>query len=170
VLTDRHDQFLDIAEDSAADSVLSDVAKEPLHHVEPRTAGWCEVYVESRVASQPPLYLGMLVCRVVVRNQVDLLATGCDIVDHAEKLQPFLVAMSVVAHANDGPIEGVHRCEQGCGPVSLVVVGHGSAAPLLDRQSRLCSVQRLDLALLVCTKDDGMLRRVEVEPDNGFQL
>src|SRR4029434_6252749 len=46
--------------------------------------------------------------------------------------------------------------KQGCGPVSLVVVGHGSAAPLLNRQSRLGSVQRLDLAFLVCTKDDGM--------------
>jgi hypothetical protein len=49
-------------------------------------------------------------------------------------------------------------------------VGHGAAAPLLDRQSRLCSLQRLNLAFLVCTKDDGMLGRVKVEPDDGFQL
>ena len=81
--------------------------------------------VESGVASQPPLYLGMLVCSVVVRNQVNLLAAGCDIVDHAEKLQPFLMAVSVVAHADDGAIERVHRCKQGRYSVSFVVVGHG---------------------------------------------
>src|SRR5436305_10090235 len=100
---------------------------------------------------------------------MDLLAVGCDFVDHPEKLQPFLVAVSIVAHANDSPIEGIHGRKQGRGSVSLVVVGHGSAAALLDWQSGLCSVQRLDLALLVCTKYDGMLRRVEVESDDSFQ-
>ena len=55
IVADRHDQLLDTAEDSAADSVLSDVAKEPLHHVEPRTAGRSEVDVESGMTNQPPL-------------------------------------------------------------------------------------------------------------------
>ena len=34
-----HDEFFQIAEDSAAQPVLSEVAKEAFHHVEPRRAG-----------------------------------------------------------------------------------------------------------------------------------
>ncbi len=54
--------------------------------------------------------------------------------------------------------------------VPFVVVSHGSAAPLLERQAGLRAIQRLDLALLVGTEHDGMLRRVEIKPDDGFQF
>src|SRR5437868_2949620 len=83
-------------EDSAPNSVLRDLAKEPLRYAEPRTAGRRQVDLESRVARQPALHVRMLVRSVVVRNEVDLLAARCNFVDHTEKLQPFLVAVSVV--------------------------------------------------------------------------
>lgn len=49
VLGDRHDQLSDIAEDPAAESILREIAEEPLDHVEPRATGrvkymwtlWC---------------------------------------------------------------------------------------------------------------------------------
>ena len=54
--------------------------------------------------------------------------------------------------------------------VPFVVVSHGSASPLLDRQARLCAVQGLDLAFLIGTKHHGMLQRVEIKSDDRLEL
>ena len=88
------------------------IAEETLHHVEPRTAGRREVDVESRVTSQPLLHPGILMGSVVIRDEVDFLAARCDFVDHPERFQPFLVAVSVIAHTDDGAIQRVHCCKQ----------------------------------------------------------
>ena len=68
VVTDGRDQVLDIAEDTAAKAVLSQIAEEPFHHVEPRTAGRREVDVEAWTPGEPLLNLGMFVGRVIVRD------------------------------------------------------------------------------------------------------
>ena len=52
----------------------------------------------------------------------------------------------------------------------FVVVGHGAGAPLLERQARLRTVQRLNLALLVDGEDHGVFRRIDVEPDDIAKL
>jgi hypothetical protein len=41
-------------------------------------------------------------------------------------------------------------------------VGHGSGATLLERQTGLCSIQRLDLALFINAEHDGVRRRIDV--------
>src|SRR5215471_9157936 len=107
---------------------------------------------------------------VVIRDEVDFLAARCDFVDHPEKFQPFLVAVSIVAHTDDGAIQRVHGCKQRRCSVLFVVVSHGSASSLLDRQARLCAVQGLDLAFLLGTKHHGMLRRVEIKSHDSLQL
>ena len=73
VVTDGRDQVLDVAEDSAAKAVLREVTEEPLHHVEPRTAGRREVDVEAGMAGEPLLHLGMFVGCVVICDKVNLL-------------------------------------------------------------------------------------------------
>src|SRR5579864_2547496 len=47
---------------------------------------------------------------------------------------------------------------------------HGATPALLDRQSRLHPIQCLDLALFIHAEHHRMLRRIEVEPNNGLQL
>ncbi len=54
--------------------------------------------------------------------------------------------------------------------MTLVVVRHRSAAASFERQSRLCAIQRLDLAFLVQATHHGVLGRVETKPDDGLQL
>lgn len=53
--------------------------------------------MEAPVTRQPLLHLGMFVGGIVIRDQVDFLTGWCDLVDHAEKFQPLLVAMTIVA-------------------------------------------------------------------------
>jgi hypothetical protein len=45
--------------------------------------------------------------------------------------------------------------------VTLVIVGHGAGAPLLHRQARWCTVQRLDLPLFIDGQNYGMRRRIK---------
>src|ERR1035437_8040551 len=66
VVAYRHNQFLDISEDAAAEPLLGEIAEEALDHVEPRAARRSEVHVKTRMAHQPLLYFRMLVRCVVV--------------------------------------------------------------------------------------------------------
>ena len=48
--------------------------------------------------------------------------------------------------------------------VPFVIVGHGAAAPLLGRKAGLGAVQRLNLALFVDRKHDGVPGRIDIRP------
>ena len=112
----------------------------------------------------------MLVGRVVVHDQVDLLFGRDDVVDDAQKLQPLLVAVPILAHGDDVALQGIEGGEQRCGAVALVVVSHRAAAALLHRQTRLCPIQSLNLALLVSAQNHGMFGRTQIQANNVFQL
>ena len=101
---------------------------------------------------EPRTNVGVFVDRVVVQYHMDDLA-GWDVtlqrVEEAnELLMP--VALHVVPEHLAG--KDIQRGEERGGAVALVVMGHGCAAPLLERQARLGAVERLDLGLLVDTK------------------
>jgi hypothetical protein len=91
---DGHDEFLEIAKDAAAQTILGEVTKETLHHVEPRRTGGSEVQMESRMSRQPALYLGVLM-------------GGNGLVDQAKKLEPFLMAMPLLAQTKDLAVGGI---------------------------------------------------------------
>ena len=60
--------------------------------------------------------------------------------------------------------------EQGRGAMTDVVVGGALRQPRADRQDRRGPVQRLDLRLLINTEHDGLLRRVQIQPDDIADL
>ncbi len=80
--------------------------------------------------------------------------------------------MPVTGHVAPEDLAGQHvqRGEERRGSVALVVVGHGPAAPLLQRQARLRAVKRLNLALLIDAQHHRMGGRADVKPDDIVQL
>ena len=58
---DGHNEFFQVAEDAAAEPVVSQVAKETFHHVEPRRAGGSEVQMKAGMPRQPALHFGVLI-------------------------------------------------------------------------------------------------------------
>ena len=170
VIKDRRNQLLDAAEDSAAQAVFRQVAEESFDHIQPRATGGREVHVEARVAAEPALDLLVLVGRVVIHDHMDLLVLRNHVIDGAQKLQPFLMAVPVIAHGDHFAFQGIERSEQSCRSVALVIVGHGAATAFLDRQAGLGAVQRLNLALLVGAQHEGVLGRIQVQADDVFQL
>ena len=90
-----------------------------------------------------------------------------DLVQEADK---FLMTMTLHVAADDGPIENVEGSEERGRSMPLVIVGHRRAAAGLHGQASLRAVERLDLALLLDAEDDGVRRRVDIEPDDVAQL
>jgi hypothetical protein len=54
--------------------------------------------------------------------------------------------------------------------MALLVMSHGSSAPLLHRQPPLGAIEGLNLALLIDGQDNGMVGRVDVEADDLVQF
>ena len=114
--------------------------------------------------------IGMLVGGVVVDDGVDRLSRRDLFLDDIEEANEFLMAMALHVAADDRAVEDVHRGEQRRRAVPLIVVRHGSGATLLQRQSGLCAVKRLNLALFVDRQDDGVCGRIDKEPDDVAQF
>ena len=91
------DQFGNAVEDAASDALLGDVTEEPFHHVQPGGAGWRVVHLKALVPSEPALHVWMLVSRVIVRNDVDLLFFGSMSIDLTKECDPVLVGVTVPA-------------------------------------------------------------------------
>jgi hypothetical protein len=77
---------------------------------------------------------------------MDDLAGGDLGFDGVEKADELLMPMALHAPADDLAFEHVEGGEEGRGAVADIVVGHGAAAPLLDREPWLGAVEGLDLA------------------------
>ena len=90
------------------------------------------------------------------------------LVDQTGKLEPFLVSMSLLAHAKDVAIGRIQREQSGCAP-SFVVMRHGGAASALQ-QAGLGTIQSLNFALFVNAQHQRVLRPVQVQTDNVFQF
>src|SRR5689334_25446571 len=115
---------------------------------------------------EPVLHLRRAMGTVVVHHQVQRPLAGELAVDAAQEPQKLLVAVTRVAVANDFAGEHVERREQGRRSVSLVIVSHGAAAPLLQWQSGLGALQSLNLALFVYTKHNRLVGRIQIKTNH----
>jgi len=170
VVSDGHDELLEILEDSAPNQLGGQVAEESFNHVEPRCGCRREAHMEALVLFEPALHVFMFVRCIVVTDKVNLFVSGNCLIDHAQEAKPFLMAMLLLTQAEDLAISRVESGEQGGRAVALVVKRHGGATALFHRQTRLGAVQSLYLTLLVHRQHQRMFGRVEIESHDGFQL
>ena len=80
-----------------------------------------------------------------------------------QESQDLLVPMLGHAFPDHTSVQDVQGRKQGGGTMALVVVGHDSAASFLHEQPWLDPLQGWNLDLLVHAKDNGLVRRVEVQ-------
>ena len=163
-------EFADGAEHAVLEPPARQLGEEPLYGVEPRARGRGEVERPARMRLEPCPDRLVLVGGVVVEDGMDRPAGGDRTVDAVEKAHEFLVPVAGAVLRDHRPFEYVEGGEQRRRAVPLVVVGHGGAAPLLQRQSGLCAVQRLDLRLLVDRQHRRVRRRLDVEADDVTHL
>ena len=93
--------------------------------------------VKARVSFEPAADLWMLVCRIVVCNQMELFSRRCGIVYESEELDPFLVTMTLLAEADHFAAGRVECGKQSRGAMPFVIVGHCARPARLHRQTGL---------------------------------
>ena len=76
------------------------------------------------------------------------------------------MSSSAFALTQDCSGDGVEGCEQCGGAVSNVVVRDPFDVAEPQGQDRLAALQRLNLALLIHTQDQGFIRWVQIQPDD----
>ena len=157
-------------ENATANALVRDVAKEALDHVEPRRTGGREVHVKSGVLGQPGEYLRVLVSRIVVHDQVQLLLVRRLAIDGLKEAQPFLMPVELIGHRHDLAGEYVQCGEQRRHAVALVVVRQRRTPSTFERQTGLRAVERLDLRLLVAAQHQRMLGRVKIQAHDVLEL
>ena len=81
-----------------------------------------------------------------------------------------LVPVALIAIANNFASQNVERRKQGGRPMPFVVVSHGAAASLFQGQSRLGTLEGLNLALLIHTQHHRLIGRIEIQADDVGEL
>ena len=115
------------------------------------------------------LDLRVFVSGVVVDDEMEIELFRNVAVDGAQEAQEFLMTMARHAFTDDLAGGDVERRKQWSSS-RAACTGHRAGAALLQQQSRLRAIERLDLTLLVDRKHQRLVRRIEVEPDNVLNL
>ena len=163
-------KFANRSEDAALQTLPGQFRKISLYGIEPGAGCGREVEEEPLVAGEPGQNGGMLVSGIVVENDMDGLSGWNLGIDRIEEAYELLMAVALHAAADHLALQNVERREERRRAVALVIMGHGAGAPLLHGKPGLGTVERLDLALLVERKHDGMGRRIDIEPHHVAQL
>ena len=69
---DRRNQISDRLKNTASNSLVSQITKPTLDHVQPGARRWYKVHMESGMAFEPRFDLRMLVRRIIVHDQMQI--------------------------------------------------------------------------------------------------
>jgi hypothetical protein len=112
----------------------------------------------------------MLVRAVIIHDQMEFDLARKLLVQPFKKLEKLLMPMMGVALADHFDLRDFQSGEERCSAIALIIVSHSSTPALFDRQSRLSSVQGLNLTLFIHTQHQSFLRRIEIKPNSIRQL
>ena len=113
-----------------------------------------------RRGAQPFYDLWVLKGCVIVEDGMNAFVARNLAFDSVQEPNEFLMTVALHAAPDHLPLQDIEGGEQGGRAVALIIVGHGSGAPLLHRQSWLCAVEGLYLRLLVNTEHYGVGGRI----------
>jgi hypothetical protein len=63
--------------------------------------------MESLVSGEPALDLFVLVCPIIVGDEMNLQVSGNALIDEAQELEPLVMSVSLLARADDRSVKGV---------------------------------------------------------------
>lgn len=87
-------------------------------------------------------------------------------IDLFEKFQPLLMPVLALDATDQASLKIIQRSEQGDSAVADIVMRLRSDMPDSQRQTRLRALQGLNLAFLIATEHQRLIRRVEIQPDH----
>ena len=162
----RCNEISDADEGAAPYPLPGQFSKPALDEIQPTRTGRNEVEHKAWMPLQPFLHLGMFMGTVVIQHHVQFHFGGKFRIQAFQEFKELLMTMSGVTLPYYFSLRQFKCGKERRGAIALVVMGHGAAAALFQRQSRLCAIQCLNLTLLVHAEHQCFLRRVEVKADH----
>lgn len=112
---DVGNELAHVSERASTDGLLRNQAKPAFNLIEPTRVGRREMHVVARMLGQPCLDLRMLVCRIVIDDQMHIEISRYCLVNMPEKRQEFLMSMAWLALCDDLTRCCIERGKQGRG-------------------------------------------------------
>jgi len=119
---------------------------------------------------QPALDSRVLMGAVVVHHQVRFHFDREFSIQMFQEFEKLLMTMPGKTLTNDLTLGQFERRKERRGTVAFVVMGHGPTAAPFQRQTRLRTIQRLNLAFLVHAEHQRLLRRIEIKTHHVGQF
>src|SRR6266446_770940 len=170
IFLDGGDEFFYVNKVAAPQALLSEFAKPTLDQVKPRGTGGGVMHMKARMLDQPLGNVVMLMGAVIVQYQVQVQTAGDLSIKLAQELQIFLMSMTRHTRTDHGAVQHVESGKESRRAVPLIVVRHGAATTLLNRQPWLRSFQSLNLALLIHTQYQRFIGWIQVQAHHVVKL
>src|SRR5713226_1629315 len=126
--------------------------------------------MKPRMPPQPGLYPWMFVGAIIVRDQMQIEFNRRFAVNFLKETDKLLMPMTRHTVTDNLTIEHAEGGKQRGRTVALIIVSHRPATALLHGQTRLGSIESLDLALLVNAQHQGFVWRIQVQTHDIGQL
>jgi len=170
IFANRPDQFRNAGECPPANPFPCQFSEPSFDHVQPGRTRRREMEMKTRVFGQPLFDDRVGMRSVIIQDQMKITAAGSRPIDHLKELQELLVAMARIAGSDNRAIQHVQGGKKTSRSVPFVVMRHRSAASLFHGQSRLSSIQGLDLRFFVDAQNQGFIRGIQIESDHIGQF
>jgi len=115
---------------------------------------------------QPALDQGRFMGGVIVHHDMDLMVRQSGCINLVKEFPEFNGAMALMACSQDLAGPGVESSEKGCSPMARVVVSSSFDLSWAHREQWLHAIKSLDLGFLIHTKNNCLVGRVQVQPND----
>jgi hypothetical protein len=159
-------QVRDRGEGAAADRALRDQSEPALDLVQPGGISGCVMQVKTRMAREPRFDGGVFMRAVVIDDHVHVQILGHFGLDVTQESEELLVPMAWLALREHLAIDYIQGSKQGGCTVTVVVMRDAFEVAQSHGQHRLRALERLHLAFLIHTQYEGMIRGIQIQPDD----
>lgn len=122
------------------------------------------MHMEALVLFEPGLHFRMFVRGVVVDDQVQLKVPGRFPIDFL--VQPLLMPVLALDRTDQPPLKVIERSEEGYGAVANIIVRMRADMADAQKQSRLGTLQGLNLTFFIAAQHQCLVWRVQMQPDD----
>jgi hypothetical protein len=166
VTKDFSSEILERGEDASGDNLPLDLGEPDFDLVEPGRIGGSKMNAELGIIGQEIVDEFGFVGREIVSDDMDLASAGLGGHDLGQKVDKLGAGMALSGLAEDFSASGIKGRIKGKSSVAVILKTMSLGPAWRKGQNRIQAVQGLDRGLFIDTKDGGMIRRVQIEPDN----
>src|SRR5512139_720117 len=164
-IIDRLAQLSNSGKGGALQSIAAQKAEPDLDLIEPGSMRGYKMKMDLRMTLDPMVPFGFMGTEIVHNHMGFLIRMfRNDLVHKIQKLPAATAVVMIRFHLSRGHVQG---SKQGTRPMaSILMVGPGQRFAMRQLQPSLSSLQRLNRWLFVQAQDQGILRRIQVKPNN----